>query len=103
MFLLQVIRSSHLPSYAELVKRLVDLEDSIDGNTLSIEKSMAEDKHLTPPLELVTAEIPDISPSVPEMPMEKVETTPESSVHPSRYETLMRFAAVELEGSLTKI
>ena len=90
MILLHIIRSKYRLSPANLVKRLIDLEQQLK---------------IPAPLPPVEAKAPII---VEEQKLETPVRSPEPVVSntaqptPGRYETLLRFAAVELEGTTKK-
>lgn len=73
MLLLNLVRSYRRPSLDELVSRLIALEERPQ------EVKQQEEPKPTPPAPVVQS----------------------AAAHPSRYDTLMRFAAVELEGTVT--
>lgn len=88
MLLIQLMRSAHQITLDHLVHRLIDLEKEIKKIDIPMQKEEA---------------IAVISPSSTE-PLKKPEVALEEKpkTHPSKYETLIRFAAVELEGVIHK-
>lgn len=105
--LLQIVRSKHRVPVDVLVKRLVDLEKNLEGKGEAVrEKEVVKEdtkidlqdvKELKPvpfnPFkEIVAPTAPVIAPII----------APVSEKHPSHYDTIMRFAAVELEGTVKK-
>ncbi|HSX12249.1 MAG TPA: DNA polymerase III subunit gamma/tau [Rhabdochlamydiaceae bacterium] len=81
MVLSHLIRSRHRASLDSLVKRLCELEGKPPIETKKVE---------TPPIVEKKVERYDL----------KAEAAQEEKMHPSRYDTLVRFAAVELEGTI---
>ncbi len=130
MILLHIIRSKHKVTLPLLVKRLIELEQigkvaaspNLPSNPTSllppvtqpIERADPPSSQASMPSPLllsksqweavanpsVTSQTP---PSVPEAPTPFKESTPSvQGASPSRYDTLIRFAAVELEGIIKK-
>ena len=62
-------------------------------------KERIEEKAAATPLEEI---IPSVEEEVIVKEINKINTSTEEQLHPSRYETLIRFAAVELEGVIKK-
>lgn len=75
LLLLELLRTKHHLSPARIAQRLVELEKKL------------------------TTHAPE-TPTPPPEPKEEAQPTAAPAVHPSRYESLMRFASVELEGVL---
>ncbi len=96
MILLQIIRSSKRISMQSLVKRLIQLEQSIDKS--SPIDNISQPKEQKKANEDIKLETVDFSVSK--------EKTKDTSVvtkkNQSHYDTLMHFAAIELEGTITK-
>lgn len=99
--LLHILRSKNRIPHEVLVRKLCELEQTLTGKKANAPeaKSLPSEK-ASPPCESTPALEP-----VPFRPysvaLEKKEPTPLAK-HPSHYDTVMRFAAVELEGTLKK-
>jgi DNA polymerase-3 subunit gamma/tau len=91
--LLQIIRSRHKIPIEVLVRRLCDLEQSLKGDSPTVSTHTASLPPVAEPLE------PEIKPEIKTDPTHTSCDQPPAK-HPSHYDTLMRFAAIELEGTL---
>lgn len=83
--LLYIIRSKYRIHSSTLVQRLIQLESKLQPTLASIEPILEQ------------LEVPDAPPIIQEP-----KPTPLPSIHQSRYDTLLRFAAVELEAIIKK-
>jgi len=110
LLLIQILRIKERIPIEALVRRLIELEESLKERSLS---SPTEEKKESPTPEPEAPPKECIAPPIQETvtasaPLEKVEikvsaaTVEPSAKHPSYYDTLIRFAAVELEGTVTK-
>ncbi len=128
MILLHIIRSKNRILLSTLTQRLIELESSLSTHKpipvenppikaepitvvthekqISIEQTLLkkmkeriEEKAASTPLEEI---IPSMEEEVILKEINTLNTSTEKSLHPSRYETLIRFAAVELEGIIKK-
>jgi DNA polymerase-3 subunit gamma/tau len=118
MILLHIIRSKYRVTLPLLVKRLTELEQKlssaspVDTPPTSTAPANTEPQH-TEPKEKIEASpsqvtVKEVQKSHSPLPVTEVKTDmpPTESIHQnvsqSRYDTLMRFAAVELEGIIKK-
>lgn len=92
MLLIQLMRSAHQITLDNLVKRLIELEGSLD------KKETIEP--IKPAAEPTNPVMQSVSQTQPSQVLPKNE--PKKPVHPSKYDTLVRFAAVELEGTINQ-
>ncbi len=117
--LLRVIRSKNRIPVEVLVRRLSQLEETLKGEVVvaapskveRVEEVMAPPKEVVPEVvkPIVVEKVPEevkpvmVAPPkevVPEVVKPIVAAPQVTGKHPSHYDTLMRFAAIELEGSL---
>ena len=98
MVLLHILRSKYQITQATLVKRLLDLEQKLPKTAEEAQPVETPapkiDVRATPAPKVVE----EVTPAEARAP---VAPAPEA-VHPSRYQTLLQFAAIELEGSIKK-
>ncbi len=115
MILLKLIRNKNRLSLPTLVRRLEELESRPPSSQLPakpievVEKIQFESKEesadLTSPASLATTSIIQEKPQIIKEAIIAVEPAtppPESSTSSHRHDVLLRFAAIELEGTLTK-
>lgn len=119
MLLLQMIRNSKAPSYSEIIQRLIELENGSPKTSTPFSSVAPEivEHDEEPPILPTTPKETEETPLAPEAPpiAHEVALSPaeeekqlvaapvddkDQPVDHRRFETLMRFAAVELEGSL---
>ncbi len=103
MILLHLIRSKYRLSPATLVKRLMDLEQRAPSSLLHKEEvaSVAQVPERAPITEARTSTI--TKEEKQELPAKEPVTIQQPTrPNPARYDTLLRFAAVELEGTTKK-
>lgn len=105
MVLLHLIRSRHRIPIQTLVHRLLELEKgkplpvAKEAEPIVQEKPKPPEAVAPPPPAVIIKEKPPESAPAP-VAKEKPKESPAS--HPTKYETVMRFAAVELEGIIKK-
>ncbi|NGX27011.1 MAG: DNA polymerase III subunit tau [Chlamydiae bacterium] len=88
MLLATLVRKSQHISLDHLISRLLELEGKGEGEA--------------PPPPPPKQEIPAPEPIKEEIHIKETKEPPKNDVHPSKYDTLIRFAAVELEGSVNQ-
>jgi len=94
MLLIQLMRSAHQVTLDTLVKRLADLESTRDESEPRVSHAETSEK-------LEEIEPPKKEELLPPVNVKETEPVQKPKHHPSKYDTLIRFAAVELEGAVT--
>jgi DNA polymerase-3 subunit gamma/tau len=100
--LLQILRTKNRIPIEALVRRLSELEEPMiqnEANHSKIEASTTPDPEPPPP-QKTDCPVLVASPTEPPQNQSLEEKSQNSSKHPSHYATLMRFASVELEGTI---
>lgn len=105
MILLHILRSQYRISSATLIKRLIDLEHTFKGDSQPPLSETITGQQLSEEPALQQPESPISPPIRIEKPQQLHEEIPVNKPaaegsHPSRYQTLLHFAAIELEGTI---
>ncbi len=97
MLFLNLVRSAHKISLESLIERLLELEQKLGTPP---PQQLKEEKAPPPEEKVIISKEP--APKVPEPIKEEPQqpTPPKDDIPPGKYETLIRFAAVELDGTV---
>jgi hypothetical protein len=101
MVLLHILRSKYQVTQATLVKRLLDLEHKLPKTTEDVKPAEVAASKIVEEVKPAEVAASKIVEEVKPAEVTVVPPAPEG-VHPSRYQTLLQFAAIELEGSIKK-
>lgn len=100
MLLLNLVRSAHKISLESLIQRLFELEKNLTSSQESEVELPSQEAKLESALEPPNEIKKDPAPEPPKQEETPKPAPPKQEIPPGKYETLIRFAAVELDGTV---